>query len=87
MANTNTLQEARNKLARAAAVFGGSDWLDLIAALRVYDREMQKLLVLSPVDQLQQFQGRAQASAQLLDLFENCRAIAETAMQKEVKKP
>lgn len=83
----NTLQEARNKLARSAAVFGGTDWLNLIEALRVYDREMQKLFVQSPIDQLQQIQGRAQASAQLLDLFENCRQIAETAMQKETKKP
>lgn len=83
----NTLQEARNKLARAASAFGGTEWLNLIEALRAYDREQQKLLVQSPTDQLQQFQGRAQASAQLLDLFENCRQIAETAMQKEVKKP
>lgn len=83
----NTLQEARINLARAAATFGGNEWLSLIAALRAYDSEMQKLFVQSPIDQLQQIQGRAQASAQLLDIFENSRQIAETARQKEVKKP
>lgn len=83
----STHQEARINLARAAATFGGPDWASFVEAMRVYDREMQKLLVLSQADQLQKFQGHAQASAQLLEIFENCRQIAETARQKEVKKP
>lgn len=83
----NTLQEARNNLARVAATFGGTDWVNLIVALREYDREIQKLFVLSPVELLQVVQGRAQTSTQLLEIFERAREIAETANRKEVKKP
>lgn len=54
-------------------------------ALTNYDREAQKLLVQSPIEQLQVIQGRAQASAQLLAIFENCKRIAETTEQKKVE--
>ena len=81
-----TVAEAKLELARAAAMFGaGGDWGNLLIALRVYNAELQKQLVQSPIDVLQVVQGRAQASAQLLDIFENCRQIAEAASQQKVK--
>jgi hypothetical protein len=83
----STLQEARNNLARAAAAFGGSEWDNLVLAMRAYDQQVQKLFVQSPVELLQVVQGRAQASTQLLEVFEQAKQIAETARLKEIKKP
>jgi len=80
----NSLQEARIALAQASVALGArglGDWDNFLVALRAYDREVQKLFVQSPIDQLQQIQGRAQASAQLLEVFETCKKIAETANQ------
>lgn len=58
------------------------DWDNFLTALRAYDRETQKLLVQSPIELLQVIQGRAQGCAQLLEIFEHCKTIAETADQK-----
>lgn len=82
--------EAKVALARAIVELGsrGShDWDNFMSALREYDREAQKLLVQSPIDQLQVIQGRAQASAQLLTIFEKCKTIAEPTTQQQKVKP
>lgn len=83
---SNTLKEAKVTLARASVELGSrglQDWDNFIQAVRAYDREAQKLLVQSPVELLQVIQGRAQGIAQLLETFEQCKQIAETANQIE----
>lgn len=79
--------DAKVTLARAAVALGSRglhDWDNFLLALRDYDRETLKLFAQSPIEQLQNFQGRAQMVAQLLAIFENCKKIAETAEQKKV---
>lgn len=69
---------AAARISRAAP----ESWEQLLAAFRAYTDTQRDNCISSPVDNLQVAQGRAQACAALLRLFDDCRKSADQIEEK-----
>jgi hypothetical protein len=77
MSDRDLILKAAN-LARRAP----QDWEQFIGALKIYTDIRRDQCVSSPVDTLQVAQGRAQQSASLLRLLEECVKTADQMTEK-----
>lgn len=79
---------ASDDLIVAAARLSGSapnDWKQFIEALRNYSNATAQQCIQSPLSELPRNQGRAQETAHLLGIMEDCRSRADKIDKRRMK--